>query len=1242
MSSPSRTSEAVVEIDRVLDDERDKLGLDANDQPAALCLSGGGIRSATFSLGVLQGLARIGRLRDFHYLSSVSGGSYIALWLATWIHRSPGGAAAVEQSLRDSIGNGESTPPIQRLRAYSSFLSPVRGLSADFVAIVAIYVRNLLLHWMMVLPIVFAMFLLPRILYALLLQDVGGTYSRGLWVIAAVTFFIAIVFASRDTSRTPPVQPPTRRTHVLGLFLLPVLIGSMAIVLAAPRVDFPQLLQKIVLAGTIIQTLGELVGRYVLVDRMDAWLPPCVRSRWVEPVLLVAASAATGAVTSASVLAVLYGAGYFFPDVALRTTLSFPLVLAALAFSNIVRAGISRRWTDEDVREWWGRASGIVCLVACAWLLLSAVVIQVPAWLLRWASTWSGWTAGVAGSGGIALAVATAIAGFWSTHGTEVKEKAAGLGRALGVRAMEMAAGASVLVLAVSASLLLGVFVNRASFLLTETPVVVAACGGYAESASAKCTAPCVATSEIQDCSYTISNREVCTALVGMAVSKPDAYVCEEARAICALMPLNKMLPFACNAVLSARADQVATKQIEPAASASHDATTSTRLSEGPRQPVKSTNGAVPQSAINAGKTIRDQLVEGNFAFDWLINHQISLLASWYPLLGFAAMLLLVGIGASFLFGANAFSLNSFYGNRLTRAYLGASRAGSRRPHPFTGFDKGDNPRLKDLAPCAGHEGSCLLPIVNTALNLVRPSGERLEWQERKAESFFMSPYYCGSKMLKFVRTQNYTGKRGPSVGRAMAISGAAAAPSMGYHSSPLVTLLMAFFNVRLGWWMPNPKRCCGRNEPLFGIGPIISEMFSKVGKENRFIYLSDGGHFENLGLYEMVRRRCRNILVVDAAYDPRYQYEDLENAIRKIRVDLGVSITFADGLLTPERARASGFHYCSGVIRYSELDSSLTDGSIVYIKPVLSGDEPVDVRRYAESTRSNGRVFPQQPTSDQFFDEAQFESYRELGLHSVLQAFSGAGRSDWPRPALLGSLPTSDAVPGGDTQGQPTLPKWAPSPPTKPSSSGLGAALNSLGSLGQAAMVASITAAVTVTGTVALKDPTVTLSNPNVTLDAAQVRMVLDTTGASVPMTVDGDVLAKSLSAFLQSSEVKGAREAFAKELAQELSQVKVKATLDGPLDPDLLKKVQGVIEAGSLVIVDLRDASKDLKVAVDPLRYQLKPAIVALDKAITSLNDSTKGLKAKLSEIQSDLRSIDGTVSRISPRQTVRGSDS
>ena len=328
----------------------------------------------------------------------------------------------------------------------------------------------------------------------------------------------------------------------------------------------------------------------------------------------------------------------------------------------------------------------------------------------------------------------------------------------------------------------------------------------------------------------------------------------------------------------------------------------------------------------------------------------------------------------------NKFSLHAMYRSRLIRAYLGASRS-SRKPHPFTGFDPKDNFPIAELT--AGRP----FHLVNMALNLV--ATDNLAWQQRKAESFTASHLHCGSCRVGYRPSGQYGHPDGGmTLGGAITISGAAASPNMGYHSSPLLTIVMTLFNARLGAWLANPgepgRKVWGKSGPTKAIRAFTDEAFGFTNDKNKWVYLSDGGHFENLGLYEMVLRRCHYIVVVDASADPHFAFEDLGNAVRKIRIDLGIPIEFPKGLPTLGSPPHMGKHCAIGEIQYHCVDTvkgaAPDNGILIYIKPSLNGNEPPDVAHYA----SQNPAFPHESTADQFFNEAQLESYRRLGSHVI------------------------------------------------------------------------------------------------------------------------------------------------------------------------------------------------------------------------------------------------------------------
>jgi len=394
------------------------------------------------------------------------------------------------------------------------------------------------------------------------------------------------------------------------------------------------------------------------------------------------------------------------------------------------------------------------------------------------------------------------------------------------------------------------------------------------------------------------------------------------------------------------------------------------------------------------------------------LNH---VLAHWLVPLAGLIIFSILALGLSWRMGVNEFSLHALYGNRLVRAYLGASNpdpppnAKGPKRDPITFFKPSDNDvRLQFLSSLQDrfviYPGP--FPIINTTLNLMK--SQNLAWQQRKGGSFIFSALFSGydrglfddqagngagdSSNAAYVRSNRFSSESGVSLGKAMTISGAAASPNMGYYTSTPLAFLMTVFNVRLGWWLANPLK--DRRELLESSGPpvgfsyLLKELLAKAGEKSWYVYLSDGGHFENLGIYELVKRRCRYIVACDAAQDREMKFNDLGNAIEKCRTDFGIDIAIdVDQIRRRNTDGHSAWHCAVGSIRYSKVDRNAPDGTLVYIKASLTGDEPLDLARYA----SQCPEFPHQSTADQWFDETQFESYRQLGQHIARTVFDNA-----------------------------------------------------------------------------------------------------------------------------------------------------------------------------------------------------------------------------------------------------------
>jgi hypothetical protein len=248
----------------------------------------------------------------------------------------------------------------------------------------------------------------------------------------------------------------------------------------------------------------------------------------------------------------------------------------------------------------------------------------------------------------------------------------------------------------------------------------------------------------------------------------------------------------------------------------------------------------------------------------------------------------------------------------------------------------------------------------------------------------------------------------------ALAVSGAAASPAMGMYSSHARAFLLTLANARLGLWFGNPTdpEAWQHSDPALGVGPIVRELLGLATDNNPYVYLSDGGHFENLGLWSMVLRRCGVIIVSDAGCDPDYTFEDLSNAVRRIRIDLGIPVEFRRIDMSRAGQGVSNVHAAVGTIDYSAVDGPGTPkGVLLYFKATLSGDEPVDIRNFA----TLNSAFPHDPTGNQFFDEARFESYRALGYHSFTSIAPDLEKADaWDLAAVLerASSPAPAVVP--------------------------------------------------------------------------------------------------------------------------------------------------------------------------------------------------------------------------------------
>jgi hypothetical protein len=869
---------------------------------AALCLSGGGVRSAVFNLGILQGLARHGLLDKFDYLSTVSGGGFIGGWLSAWIHRQrvlPGQAAVTEVASQLAHQPDDpmkpEPPPLYKLRVYANYLTPRKGLiGVDTWTLIAVYLRNLFLNWLVFVPVIMGLLMIPRIWMAF----VRGPYSRKgftfqlnesllsfltptvLVIIGFIAAAVALIYIAMNLPAARKWDFSNRR--FLFFCLVPLVISAMALTTYWASLrdgEAPQHWQVILFAVALAsaQWIPYVFLRIVArlrepeTDEADSFRRTGASQFALELVVATGLIAIAFAITG--FLTWYIATTYLSPPLNLHlhfgriyASLSVPVFLILLSGGGTLIAGFTSRFTNVDDQEWWARAGAWILIVCIGWVAAHLVVLFGPSlftdlqtFMRSKGTGWAGLKEVAVSVKGIGTAVVGAISGIITIAGGKSAKVPANGNESQADWRSTIGLPVAAVVFAVFIAIVLALLTNwiLASPLGDWTARVM---GGTVT----------LATDAPKDIIYQSSGRLVVLLALLLAI------------------------------------------------------------------------------------------------LGWIFGRVIN---------------------------TNRFSLHYYWRNRMMRAYLGVSRHTEEREKTrdkFTDFDNEDDVQMYELKQKPLH-------VVNVALNLA--GGNKLEWQDRKAESFTISPLHSGSYWLGYRSSRYFGGNDGISLATSVAISGAAASPNMGYMmTSPVVRFIMALFNVRLGFWLGNPgvagsgdtstfnQTTFDRDSPTQSVRPIFAEALGLTNDHSPYVYLSDGGHFDNFGLYEMVLRRCRFIVVSDASTDPDYCFESLAYSIRQIRVDFGVPIEM--GPMHFGREPNEKNKYCAiGTIRYSCVDKhdpshedADYDGVLIYIKPSLDGCEPADVLNYHKAHDA----FPQDTIVDQWFSESQFESYRMLGSHMI------------------------------------------------------------------------------------------------------------------------------------------------------------------------------------------------------------------------------------------------------------------
>ena len=215
-----------------------------------------------------------------------------------------------------------------------------------------------------------------------------------------------------------------------------------------------------------------------------------------------------------------------------------------------------------------------------------------------------------------------------------------------------------------------------------------------------------------------------------------------------------------------------------------------------------------------------------------------------------------------------------------------------------------------------------------------------------------------------------------------IATSGAAFASAMGRLSKGSTNALMAATNIDLGIWLPNPRVVTDPNTrfPRVRLGYLLKEILGWYDPADRYVFVADGGHWENLGLVELLRRRCRTILCLDASGDSVGAFTTLRQAVELAGLELpdvvkDIDLTGLDKISGGSAAMPGGLVATLAVTYHGTGEETFT-GAIYYAKAQVASSLDIALRRYAAADRR----FPNYSTGDQFLRDEQFRQLVELG----------------------------------------------------------------------------------------------------------------------------------------------------------------------------------------------------------------------------------------------------------------------
>ena len=919
---------------------------------AGLSLSGGGIRSATFNLGVLQALAKANKLRRFDYLSTVSGGGYVGGWWSAWLARNerahdlppnlfpPDEDIAAErddrraqmeklhehasvdrEQVKDSAVNA-GVDPIHHLRLFSNFITPRKGLlSADTWRAVTITTRNIVLTWLILLPVILAAIIAGQAWFAIPLGFAGDTLTNRIVLALAVPALLLLGNVAA--------------TNVWMLASRRLMTGGDALIVMVSGIAFTALTGVILtavgvppLAVIVLAVLIAIWTIYVF-GRLFWWQfkekPQVLDDAYWRNRLLRLQVRTLAYAVFAAVILLFAGFGHILFDLLLEEgrnragqaggwgALALSLISAAFtAYRNSPTGGGDTKGMKEPSKV----EKAIFHVAPFLFVLAIGIVLSwVGNALYESIRDRRGMVAVVAFGAIVSAFLFLAMA----LYEFRPRQK----GAVVGLLALLWIAAVAV---ALWVDIEPRILILAGAFTLAVLAVVL------------------VIRAWTRKRWWIVGYAALLLAFAALFYSFKNP-----GRPIDEHLPRYVIAGFLATFFLLLlevrRGESANTRCI----ALSFIGCTIFAL--------------VGMSAYIAGPTGLSILT---------LVSLVSICLGWVVAMGWLA-------------DPNALTIHAFYKARLIRAYLGASNAERRAATQADVTDAvpGDDVLLVDLK---NTDHGAPYHLVNTMLNLV--GGSDLSTQARASDSFLMSKLYCGSVRTGFRRTSEYA-CGSISLGTAVAVSGAAASPTMGAQTpSAALTILMTLFNVRTGYWTPTPNLSYWRSAST-RLWPFytLKELTAQTTDLLPYSYLTDGGHYENTGAYSLIERGCNLIVVGECGADPDTTLDDLGNMIRKVRIDFGTKVLIADEDIAKLRAKPPGTHVVVGKILYDErhaatigLPADELEGTIVIIKPNLSGDEPVDVKQYGYLNDT----FPQQQTFDLFYDEAQFESYRSLGFLSA------------------------------------------------------------------------------------------------------------------------------------------------------------------------------------------------------------------------------------------------------------------